>query len=76
MNAGAGGPFNLVFADPPYRKEMLAPALVSLKAGGWLTEGAVLVLELAEDETLSLPDGFTFVEERVYGEAKVVFATA
>ena len=34
LAAGAGGPFDLVFLDPPYRKNLLAPALASLREGG------------------------------------------
>ncbi len=29
-------PFGLVFLDPPYRKGLAAPALTSLRDGGWL----------------------------------------
>src|SRR5947199_6926598 len=36
MPPGSGGPFDLVFLDPPYRKNLTAPALQSLFEGGWL----------------------------------------
>lgn len=72
MAAGAGGPFELVILDPPYHKELIAPALASLKDGGWLSESAVLVVETAEDE--AIPDGgFTKTDERIYGETRVAF---
>src|SRR5882757_6804581 len=38
-------PFSLVFLDPPYRKGLAEPALVSLAAGGWLTPDALVVVE-------------------------------
>lgn len=75
MAAGAGGPFELVFLDPPYRKGLIAPALASLRKGGWLTGGALLVAETAEDENLPSTDGFTQADERVYGDTRVVFLT-
>src|ERR1700677_1970508 len=34
IGPSAGGPFSLVFLDPPYRKEMISKALASLKDGG------------------------------------------
>jgi len=72
MAAGAGGPFELVILDPPYRKDLIVSALTSLKEGGWLTDNAVLVVETAEDETI--PDGgFTRIDERIYGETRVAF---
>jgi len=72
MANGAGGPFDLVFLDPPYRKDLIAPALASLKSGGWLSDKAVLVVETAEDEAIP-EDGFAKIEERVYGETRVAF---
>src|SRR6476619_7522754 len=37
-------PFSLVFIDPPYGKGLADKALVSLRDGGWLTAGALLVV--------------------------------
>lgn len=51
MAPGAGGPFDLVFLDPPYRKNLVAPALASLSEGGWLAPGALLIVETAGDES-------------------------
>ena len=45
LAAGSGGPFGLVFLDPPYRKNLIPPALKSLKDGGWLAPNALLVVE-------------------------------
>lgn len=39
-------PFDLVFADPPYARSDLYPALLdALVEGGWLAEGATVVVE-------------------------------
>ena len=38
-------PFSLVFLDPPYRMKLAEKALASLRDGGWLTPGALLVVE-------------------------------
>jgi 16S rRNA (guanine966-N2)-methyltransferase len=72
MAAGAGGPFHLAILDPPYHKGLIEPALISLREGGWLSEGAVAVVETADDETVE-GAGYTRVQERVYGETKVTF---
>ena len=74
LGAGAGGPFDLVFLDPPYRKNLVAPALKSLRDGGWLTPNALLVVETAKGETFG-DDGFTQLDARNYGEADVAFLT-
>jgi len=74
--AGSGGPFELVFLDPPYHKNLVTPALDSLREGGWLADGALLVAETAEDEIIAPPDGFRHLDERVYGDTRVLFLGA
>jgi 16S rRNA (guanine966-N2)-methyltransferase len=76
MAPGAGGPFALVFLDPPYRKELIPPALAGLRDGGWLAPGAVMVAETAAEEILPPADGFTVLDERVYGETRLRFLKA
>jgi len=75
MAAGSGGPFDLVFLDPPYRKALIPAALESLVAGGWLAERALLVAETAEDETFDPPDGFAVLDTRTYGDTVVRLIT-
>ena len=74
LGAGAGGPFDLVFLDPPYHKNLIAPALKSLREGGWLSANALLVIESAKDETFE-QDGFTRLDGRDYGATQVAFLT-
>lgn len=71
MGPGSGGPFDLVFLDPPYRKNLVAPALASLRGGGWLAKDAILVCECAEDDDIPYTDGFTVLDDRTYGETRV-----
>lgn len=65
-------PCTVVFADPPYNKGMAAPALKSLKANGWLEENALVVLELSAHELIHLPEGYELMDERKYGNSKVL----
>ncbi len=73
MAAGAGGPFELAFLDPPYRKDLLVPALESLARGGWLAPGALVVAETAADEEAVSADGFAPLDARLYGDTRVTF---
>lgn len=73
LNTGAGGPFDLIFLDPPYRKNLTAPALAALRDGGWLTEGALIVAETAEDEPAVDAAGFRQLDSRIYGDTRVEF---
>ena len=76
MASGAGGPFDLVFLDPPYRKDLVLPALAALREGGWLKPDTVLVVETAADEAAVEAPGFAAEDARVYGETRVTFLSA
>jgi 16S rRNA (guanine966-N2)-methyltransferase len=73
LNTGSGGPFDLVFLDPPYHKGLMPPALTSLREGRWLSQTALLVAETAEDERAVTADGFRQLDSRIYGDTRVEF---
>jgi 16S rRNA (guanine966-N2)-methyltransferase len=66
-------PFSLVFLDPPYGRGLAAQALVSARAGGWLTRDALIVVEEAADAAFAAPEGFTEIERRRYDDTEIVF---
>jgi 16S rRNA (guanine966-N2)-methyltransferase len=66
-------PFSLVFLDPPYGKKLAEKALASLRDGGWLTPGAVLVVEEAKAAGFAAPEGFEELERRAYDDTEFVF---
>ena len=63
----------LAFFDPPYRENMIPPALTGAAEGGWLADGAVIVVETADDEEIEIPAGFAALDERRYGKTLVRF---
>jgi 16S rRNA (guanine966-N2)-methyltransferase len=63
----------LAFLDPPYGSGLAAPALAALAAAGWLTPDALAVVEVAAREPLPPPAGFSVIDQRVYGAARLVF---
>ncbi len=65
-------PFTLAFLDPPYGKGLAEKALASLRDGGWLTAGALLVVEEAK-AAFAAPDGFEELERRAYDDTEFVF---
>ena len=71
--APAGPPFTLAFLDPPYDKGLAGPALAGLVEGGWLAPGALVVVEESAEAEIGAPTALRIVDERVYGETKVVF---
>lgn len=69
----AGRAASLAFLDPPYGEDLAAPALAALAAAGWLAPEALVVVELAARQKLAAPAGFTLLEERRYGAARLAF---
>ena len=71
-SAPAAGRFGLAFLDPPYGKGLAGPALASLIDGGWLEPDALLVVEEAAKAEIAAPAGLESVDERAYGDTRIV----
>jgi 16S rRNA (guanine966-N2)-methyltransferase len=69
-------PFSLAFLDPPYGKGLAEKALASLRDGGWLTAGALVVVEEAKAAAFVSPEGFGELERRAYDDTEFVFLRA
>jgi 16S rRNA (guanine966-N2)-methyltransferase len=70
--APAGGPFALAFLDPPYGQGLAGPALASLVEGGWLEPNALCVVEEVAKTDIAGPEGLARVDERIYGDTRIV----
>lgn len=68
---GTMAPFDLVFADPPYRKGLAERALASARDGGWLVPEALVVVEEAADAGFDAPHGFAAVDVRRLGDTQL-----
>ena len=66
-------PAGLAFFDPPYRENMIPQALIGAADGGWLADGALVIIETADDEEIEIPDRFASLDERRYGKTLVRF---
>ncbi len=64
-------PYSLVFLDPPYNTGLGEKALTSLRDGGWLAQGAILVLEEADKAQVAEQAGLTLIDQRSYGDTQV-----
>ena len=71
--APAGPAFNLAFLDPPYGQNLAEPALQSLIDGGWLSEGALAIVEETAKAPLAAPPGLSRIDSRVYGDKQLAF---
>src|SRR5262249_22095704 len=69
-------PFSLAFLDPPYSKGLAETALTSLRDGGWLVPGALVVVEEAKAAGFAAPEGFAELERRAYDDTEFVILRA
>ena len=67
-----GTPFNLLFLDPPYGKELGEAALGALQS--WLAQKALVVWE--ESAPPSIPDWLERLDQRRYGETTITICRA
>lgn len=66
-------PATLVFLDPPYKKNLIPPALKTLEEHDFIAKHALLVLETSKSETLELDERYTHQLTRSYGETTIHF---
>jgi 16S rRNA (guanine966-N2)-methyltransferase len=66
-------PFTLAFLDPPYGMGLADKALASLRDGGWLVPGALVVVEEAKAAGFAAPSGFEELERRAYDDTEFTF---
>ena len=71
--AGLGAPFDLVFMDPPYALNLVPPALEQLLLGQWIAPDALVIAETGSNEPAPETPGWTLLDERTYGAARVSF---
>ena len=62
----------LAFLDPPYRSGLAGPSLAALAGAGWLAAGALVAVEIAAREELPPTEGFSVIDQRRYGAARLV----
>ncbi|MEG6508725.1 16S rRNA (guanine(966)-N(2))-methyltransferase RsmD [Methyloligella sp. 2.7D] len=68
---GTLAPFDLIFLDPPYGKDLGEKALLSAYDGGWLKPDAIAVLEERAGTEIPLPASFSVLDRRRHGDTEV-----
>jgi len=65
-------PFSLVFSRfHPTPRDLRTRTLISLRDGGWLTPGALVVVEEAKAAEFAAPEGFEQLERRAYDDTEL-----
>ncbi len=68
-------PFDLVFLDPPYHKNLILPALDGLHQGNWIKPGVILVAETESDLNIQshIPPAFKIIGSKKYGAVQISY---
>jgi 16S rRNA (guanine966-N2)-methyltransferase len=69
-------PFTLAFLDPPYRQGLAERSLASLRDGGWLAAGALVIVEEAANANFAAPASYPEAERRRYDDTELIFLHA
>lgn len=65
---------NLVFLDPPYRKNLVSKAIVAFQESDWLEDECFFVIETAKDEDFFV-ENLKVLQEKTYGDTKIILAS-
>lgn len=69
-----GGPFDLIFADPPYRKQLATETVGAVGTAKLLAEGGLLIVEHDPQEELpSRGENIKQIRSRRYGNTTLTF---
>jgi len=78
LKTGPEHKFGLVFIDPPYYKDLLAPALEKIVSGPWLGPGGFVLAEVEAGASLTLdtiPPELILDVDRKYGQTRILLWT-
>lgn len=65
-------PCALIMIDPPYDVNIVPRVAESLLANGWVKQGSILVVEVRFTTDIPELAGYTLLQERGYGKAKIL----
>ena len=68
-------PFDLIFIDPPYRQNLMAPAIQNILSKGWLAPKGIINAEVEKDlkfDPAKAAPELAVIADRNYGQTRVV----
>lgn len=75
--AQAGTAYDVIFLDPPFRKELLQKTALLLEQNGWLTENCWIYVEAETEANLAmLPKNWQLHRKKLQDKSLTVFIFA
>ncbi len=69
----AQSPVDFVFCDPPYGSDLVNLSIMHLYKQGWIDHDTTIVAEMYKNNTLQLDVEFKVLQDKKYGDTRVVF---
>jgi len=66
--AGPSSQFDIVFLDPPFRRQLLPPCIQYLESRGWLADQARVYIEAEKGLVPELPENWELLRSKVAGQ--------
>lgn len=73
MPPQAKGPFDIIFCDAPYGKNIPEAALQNAFEHEWIAKGALIIIETEKEKTIPDFSFATLQSEKIYGQTKLHF---
>ena len=71
LSQGCKAPFDIVFLDPPFRQNLVAPCVEALMQHGWLRDGALVYIEQEQEaQPLVMESQWHLEKEKVAGQTR------
>ena len=64
---------SIIFIDPPYKKENINVLLLKRLKNKIKLKKTFVIIETSKGEKITIPEGFTFFKEKIYGKTKILF---
>ena len=65
--------FDIIFLDPPYKKKEISQLLLKIKESNILNDNGIIIIHRQKKENDNLPINFKVLEEKTYGNSKIIF---
>ena len=66
-----GGPFDVIFLDPPYNTPLAEAAVQNLASGNWTKPGTWVCVETARSDAPEAPDGWVIEKSKTVGKGEL-----
>ena len=64
--------FDIVFADPPYNKNLINDTFEACTEDEWIQHDAIIVAEESSNTKIEIPKKFKMLDRRILGETQII----